>query len=402
MAVIMVAALALDNGLGLTPPIGWRSYNAFGGTPTQQQMEDMMDKMVERSRTVDGRPTSLLDLGYSRVGLDGGWNACFDENKTFHLKDGTPVWNNSVFPDPVGMVRKAHALGLLAGWYLNNCGCAENAFETAEEIETMMQGSVRMLADQLWDGVKFDSCSQFHNLTRWAELINATGRPVLIENCHQGGYSPGEVQWQGYIKDVNVSGTYTHFLGLFYGMADATVLANVSFDDCKASCDTQGEACGGFSFEGRLPAPKTTLEKCYVKESVQPNPMDMSNANYCTGDASPSDCPFHFYRVSGDISASWHSMLANLAYTTPFLGEGGVHPPYPEDTTIRSRPGGWACESSRRPDPRPAAARPWPPSLCRCCWSLLLLLLLLLLIAAAAAAAADRCCCRCCCCCCCC
>ena len=64
-------------------------------------------------------------------------------------------------------------------------------------VDLVMRGSVKMLADQGWDGVKFDSCSMFHNLTKWAELINATGRPVLIENCHQGAYTPGMQQWQG-------------------------------------------------------------------------------------------------------------------------------------------------------------------------------------------------------------
>ena len=37
----------------------------------------------------------------------------------------------------------------------------------------------------LWagfDGLKLDSCSQFNNLTRWAALLNATGREILIEN----------------------------------------------------------------------------------------------------------------------------------------------------------------------------------------------------------------------------
>ena len=48
---------ALDNGLGLTPPLGWRSYNAFGGTPTQAIMEAMMDAMVDRSRSVGGAET---------------------------------------------------------------------------------------------------------------------------------------------------------------------------------------------------------------------------------------------------------------------------------------------------------------------------------------------------------
>ena len=52
-----------------------------------------MDALVDTSRLVDGKPTSLRDLGYVHVGLDGGWNKCFAENHTFHRADGTPVWN---------------------------------------------------------------------------------------------------------------------------------------------------------------------------------------------------------------------------------------------------------------------------------------------------------------------
>ena len=337
---IALSSIALDNGIGLTPALGWRSYNAFGGRPTQAIMDDMLTMMVDRPRSVNGKPTSLLDLGYNRFGLDGGWNFCFPENNTFHLKDGTPVWNE-LFPDPAGLVQRAHANGLLPGWYLNNCGCAEHAF-SGEDVEVMMKGSVRMLAEQGWDGVKFDSCSQFHNLTRWAELINATGRKVLIENCHQGGFTPGMRQWQGYVKGTNASGSYKHFLGLFYGLASATVLTNVTFNDCRAHCDSLQTGCGGFCFAAEHPAPQSVLTQCYLSRSATPNHMDMSNANFCTGASDPSDCPYHMYRVSGDISASWHSMLANLEYTTPFLGEGGVHPPYPQDHTVRSRPGGFA------------------------------------------------------------
>ena len=65
------AATALDNGLALTPPLGWRTYNAFGGDVSQALMEEMMEAMVDRGRLVGGKPTSLLDLGYKRVGLDG-------------------------------------------------------------------------------------------------------------------------------------------------------------------------------------------------------------------------------------------------------------------------------------------------------------------------------------------
>jgi hypothetical protein len=274
MLLLFTAGAGLDDGLALTPPLGWRSYNAFGGNVNQPLMEAMMDAMVDRSRLVDGTPTSLADLGYTRVGLDGGWNYCFAENHTFHLADGTPVWNAG-FPDPKEMVGKAHRLGLLPGWYLNNCGCAENAFE-GEKLETIMQGSVRMLADQGWDGVKFDSCSQFHNLSRWAELINATGRRVLIENCHQGAYTPGMVQWQGYLKNASAPRGFAHFQGMFHGLGDPAEppLRRVTFDECRERCTARSDRCGGFTFASDSPSPSAPLDACYLKAAPAPNRMD--------------------------------------------------------------------------------------------------------------------------------
>ena len=52
LALLVPAAcvVAIDNGLGLTPPMGWRSYNAFGGKPTQKIMMTMMDALVDTSR----------------------------------------------------------------------------------------------------------------------------------------------------------------------------------------------------------------------------------------------------------------------------------------------------------------------------------------------------------------
>ena len=115
--LLLHAPLAIDNGLGLRPPMGWRNFNAFYN-PSQVIMESMMDAMVDRSRSVGGQPTSLAEIGYTHMGLDGGWNRCFAENHTFHLADGTPVWNER-FPDPAAMVQKAKRLGLAPGWYLN-------------------------------------------------------------------------------------------------------------------------------------------------------------------------------------------------------------------------------------------------------------------------------------------
>ena len=47
-------------------------------------------------------------------------------------------------------------------------------------------------------GVKIDSCGSQKNMTLYAELFNATGKPIVTENCHQGqnftdGGDPGQM-----------------------------------------------------------------------------------------------------------------------------------------------------------------------------------------------------------------
>ena len=50
-------------------------------------------------------------------------------------------------------------------------------------VEAVYRQSVKMLADQKRDAVKLDGCSQFHNTSLWAQLMEDTGRPIAIENC---------------------------------------------------------------------------------------------------------------------------------------------------------------------------------------------------------------------------
>lgn len=45
----------------------------------------VVDAMANRSRTVNGKPMSLIDIGYLGVGLDDNWQACgTGVNGTFH------------------------------------------------------------------------------------------------------------------------------------------------------------------------------------------------------------------------------------------------------------------------------------------------------------------------------
>ena len=181
---------------------------------------------------------------------------------------------NVSFPDPQHMVDKAKTLGLSPGWYMNNCGCNEHQFE-GEMVATIMKGSVRALTDMGWEGLKLDSCSQFNNLSWWSRLVNESSKvPVLMENCHQGGFDPGMVQWQGYIRNAT-TGNYSHQLGYFSAGHDMRPpMPNTTFDKCKAACDSTN--CDGFCFENPNPHPET-IGLCYVKNTTHFLPTDLSS-----------------------------------------------------------------------------------------------------------------------------
>ena len=62
---------AAEDGLARTPPMGWRSWNFYACEINVGVFERQADALVDRPRPVDGKPTSLLDLGYDTVGIDG-------------------------------------------------------------------------------------------------------------------------------------------------------------------------------------------------------------------------------------------------------------------------------------------------------------------------------------------
>lgn len=53
-------------------------------------------------------------------------------------------------------------------------------------LDINVEGDVRMLHEQGWDAVKLDGCGAQRNMTRYAELMVATGKNYSIENCHWG------------------------------------------------------------------------------------------------------------------------------------------------------------------------------------------------------------------------
>lgn len=127
LAVASCVALVrgLDNGLAETPPMGFRTWNQFGLNVNQTMMENIYRAMTSRTREVDGKPTSLLDLGYNHAGIDDGWQQCGSgpRGKGFHNATGYPQIDKTLFPDVNAMTTVAYNLGVIPGWYGNNCHC---------------------------------------------------------------------------------------------------------------------------------------------------------------------------------------------------------------------------------------------------------------------------------------
>eukprot|EP00602_Paraphysomonas_sp_CaronLab_P000574 CAMPEP_0185023338 /NCGR_PEP_ID=MMETSP1103-20130426/6019_1 /TAXON_ID=36769 /ORGANISM="Paraphysomonas bandaiensis, Strain Caron Lab Isolate" /LENGTH=434 /DNA_ID=CAMNT_0027555893 /DNA_START=39 /DNA_END=1343 /DNA_ORIENTATION=+ len=204
----IVHVYGIDNGKGITPPMGWRSWNLFGADVNQDLISKQMDGMVSRKRTVNGVPTSLLDLGYSDVGLDDAWQLCGDygtDHNTYHDENGTPVINKDVFPDLRKMTDYAHRLGLTAGWYGNNCICEDHC-----DSDECYQEDVNALVNLGFDSVKLDGCGAQLDLDKWADLIEKTGHSILIENCHWGNTVPTSdwCPWNYYRTSGDIRASY--------------------------------------------------------------------------------------------------------------------------------------------------------------------------------------------------
>lgn len=89
-----------DNPL-LTPLMGFTSWNAFGDTVTQKDMEKTAEIMCE---------SGIADYGYSYVNLDSGWQE--DYGGKYNA-----VMPNGKFPDMKKMCENIHGLGLKCGIY---------------------------------------------------------------------------------------------------------------------------------------------------------------------------------------------------------------------------------------------------------------------------------------------
>ena len=163
-------ALALDNGLALTPPMGWNSWNHFGkGGFTEQTIFDTIDAMVS---------SGMKDAGYEYIVIDGGW-------RDNHLApDGSLLPHPKRFPNGMKPVADyAHANGLKFGLHTcpgeTDCGRDPVGGLDREALH------VSQFVEWEVDFIKLDSCYIDRAIMEekyklWRDLFAASGRDILF------------------------------------------------------------------------------------------------------------------------------------------------------------------------------------------------------------------------------
>jgi alpha-galactosidase len=80
-----------------------------------------------------------------------------------------------------------HSKKVEMGFYLNGCACANHGNKRGKgSPQQDYAGDVTLLHDMNFDAAKFDNCGGQRNLTKYAELMKASGKNFSIENCHWG------------------------------------------------------------------------------------------------------------------------------------------------------------------------------------------------------------------------
>ncbi|KAJ3191841.1 hypothetical protein HK101_007344 [Irineochytrium annulatum] len=184
-------ALALDNGLGLTPAMGWNSWNLFACNINEDIIKDMADAIVEKG---------LDKLGYVYVNVDDCWQESRDE-------DGFIVEDKKGFPHGMKALGEyIHDQGLLFGTYSSagtyTCQYRPGSlhYETEDAVAYAMQEVDYLKLDNCYNEGMSDREGTIYRYAKMRDALNATGRPMLYSLCNWG-----EAKSWEYSRDIGNS-----------------------------------------------------------------------------------------------------------------------------------------------------------------------------------------------------
>lgn len=160
--------LALENGLARTPPMGWNSWNHFGGNINETIVREIADAMVS---------SGMRDAGYVYVNIDDTWQ--------ISREGSTIVADFSKFPSGMkALADYAHSLGLKLGLYSDRgtATCAGHPGSFGYETE-----DANTYASWGIDYLKYDNCNAGPEIQedyeRMRDALLNCGRPICYSIC---------------------------------------------------------------------------------------------------------------------------------------------------------------------------------------------------------------------------
>lgn len=203
---------ALDNGVGLTPAMGWLSWERYGcNTDCEKSPRTCISENLYLEQAQQLVLGGYREAGYRYVNIDDCWSEKErDSNGRIHE-------DPKRFPRGLNFLsREMHNMGLLLGIYsdIGTKTCAG-----FPGLEGHFEQDAQSFADWEIDSIKVDCCysdSRDYNVTypAFGKALNQTGRPILYAcswpygdtNSHHGedpdilnhGISKSCNQWRNY------------------------------------------------------------------------------------------------------------------------------------------------------------------------------------------------------------
>jgi alpha-galactosidase len=168
-----VTVSALDNGLNLTPQMGWNSWNHYNCNVSAALISSQAQAMIS---------TGLAAKGYSYINIDDCWQVSRDAKGT-------------IVEDPVGFPKGMKALAD----YVHSVGLKFGLYSSAgtHTCQGRPGGLFYEVNDANWyaavgtDYLKYDNCNNIgvtpiQRYLPMRDALNATGRPILFSMCEWG------------------------------------------------------------------------------------------------------------------------------------------------------------------------------------------------------------------------
>jgi alpha-galactosidase len=168
-------------GLALTPPMGWNSWNTFQTNINEELVKQTADLMVS---------SGMKDAGYTYIVLDDGWMAMERDSVTGNL-----VADPKKFPHGMKAVADyVHSKGLKFGLY--NCAGTKTC-QSYPGTRGYEYQDARLYASFDIDYLKFDWCNTKginakEAYTTMSMALKKAGRPMIFSVCEWGVNKPWE------------------------------------------------------------------------------------------------------------------------------------------------------------------------------------------------------------------